>query len=185
MSGFSIKNMMDVEDSAGQSSEVEARFARKHLDSEHLGVSFFSYGPSFRSQMGHSHREQEEAYVVIAGSGRIKLDDEIVELRQWDIVRVAPMSCERSKAVPTDCSSSLSGPIGPPRATACPCPTGGPTSGARRLGAEPPQHLVGVGAVRVQSALEIVPYTCMTATSTSTVAIPAAPRPARHVRRAR
>ncbi len=90
MSGFSIKNLMDVEDSAGQSSEVEARFARKHLDSEHLGVSFFSYGPGFRSQMGHSHREQEEAYVVIGGSGRIKLDDEIVELRQWDIVRVAP-----------------------------------------------------------------------------------------------
>ena len=40
--------------------------------------------------MGHSHREQEEIYVVVAGSGRIKLNDEIVELRQWDVVRVAP-----------------------------------------------------------------------------------------------
>jgi mannose-6-phosphate isomerase-like protein (cupin superfamily) len=40
--------------------------------------------------MGHHHREQEEAYVVIAGSGRMKLDDEIRELRQWDVIRVAP-----------------------------------------------------------------------------------------------
>jgi quercetin dioxygenase-like cupin family protein len=40
--------------------------------------------------MAHSHREQEEAYVVVAGSGRILLDDEVRELRQWDVVRVAP-----------------------------------------------------------------------------------------------
>jgi mannose-6-phosphate isomerase-like protein (cupin superfamily) len=53
-------------------------------------VSYFRYGPGVRSPMGHSHREQEEAYVVIGGSGRIKLDDEIVELRRWDVVRVAP-----------------------------------------------------------------------------------------------
>jgi mannose-6-phosphate isomerase-like protein (cupin superfamily) len=91
MANFTIKNLMDVEDSAaGQASGVEARFARKHLDSEHLGVSYFSYGPGVRPGMGHSHREQEEAYVVVGGSGRIKLDDQIVELRQWDVVRVAP-----------------------------------------------------------------------------------------------
>ncbi len=90
MADFTIKNLMDVEDSAAQRDGIEMRFARKHLDSEHLGVTFSSYAPNVRSPMGHSHREQEEAYVIVGGSGRIKLDDEIVDLRRWDVVRVAP-----------------------------------------------------------------------------------------------
>jgi|ERR1035437_54352 mannose-6-phosphate isomerase-like protein (cupin superfamily) len=91
MSSYTVKNLMDVEDAAaGRSSEVEARFARKHLDSRDLGVSYFRYGPGYRSKMGHSHREQEEVYIVTAGSGRVKLNDEILELRHWDVLRVAP-----------------------------------------------------------------------------------------------
>jgi quercetin dioxygenase-like cupin family protein len=92
VSRFAIKNLMEVEDSAGDrgGGQVEARFARKHLDSEHLGVSYFRYAAGFRSPMGHRHREQEEAYVVVGGSGRILLDDEVLELRRWDVVRVSP-----------------------------------------------------------------------------------------------
>jgi mannose-6-phosphate isomerase-like protein (cupin superfamily) len=91
MADWSIKNLNDVEDSTGERAPgLEARFARKHLDSEHLGVSLFRYGPGVRAPFGHSHREQEEAYVVISGSGRVKLDDEIVELSRWDVIRVAP-----------------------------------------------------------------------------------------------
>jgi mannose-6-phosphate isomerase-like protein (cupin superfamily) len=91
MADFTIKNLKTVDDSlADRDWDAEARFARKHLDSEHLGVSYFRYGAGFRSRTGHRHREQEEAYVVVAGSGRIKLDDELVELRQWDVVRVSP-----------------------------------------------------------------------------------------------
>src|SRR5436853_7693673 len=91
MSDFTIANLKEIDDSAGQHApNLEAHFARGHLDSEHLGVSYFRYGTGFRSPMGHSHREQEEVYIVIGGSGRIKLNDEIVELRQWDVVRVAP-----------------------------------------------------------------------------------------------
>jgi mannose-6-phosphate isomerase-like protein (cupin superfamily) len=91
MSSYTVKNLkQDVEDVAANTPEVEARFARKHLDSRDLGVSYFRYGPNFRSKMGHSHREQEEVYVVTSGSGRVKLDDEIVELREWDVLRVAP-----------------------------------------------------------------------------------------------
>jgi len=91
VSGYSIKNLMEIDDSAGDNApNVEARFARQHLDSEHLGVSYFRYAPGFHSGGGHSHREQEEAYVVVGGSGRVKLDDEIVEVRKWDVIRVAP-----------------------------------------------------------------------------------------------
>jgi mannose-6-phosphate isomerase-like protein (cupin superfamily) len=91
MPDFSLKNFQDVDDSAAKRGpDIEARFARKHLDSEHLGVSYFRYAPGYRSPIAHRHREQEEAYVVVSGSGRVKLDDEIVELREWDVLRVAP-----------------------------------------------------------------------------------------------
>jgi len=91
MSDFAIKNLKEIDDAAAdRGPNFEARFARKHLDSEHLGVSYFRYGPGNRSPIGHRHREQEEAYVVISGSGRAKLDDEVVELHHWDVLRVAP-----------------------------------------------------------------------------------------------
>jgi mannose-6-phosphate isomerase-like protein (cupin superfamily) len=91
MADFTITNLKDVDDAApDRGAGIEARFGRKHLNSEHLGVSYFRYGPGFRAPYGHRHREQEEAYVVVSGSGRMRLDDEIVELRQWDTIRVAP-----------------------------------------------------------------------------------------------
>jgi len=90
MSDYSIKNLKEVDDSAGDRSDLEARFGRKHLNSEHLGVSYFRYGAGYRTPYGHRHREQEEAYVVVGGSGRARLDDDVVELNQWDALRVAP-----------------------------------------------------------------------------------------------
>jgi mannose-6-phosphate isomerase-like protein (cupin superfamily) len=90
MSSFSVKNLMDVDGSSPEGLDMEARFARKHLDSRQLGVSYFRYGPGVRPPSGHKHQSQEEAYVVVSGSGRLKLDDEIVELKPWDVVRVAP-----------------------------------------------------------------------------------------------
>ena len=91
MSNFSVVNLLKVDDSVGERAPgIEGRFARKHLDSRDLGVSLFRYAPNLRSPMAHSHREQEEAYVVVAGSGRILLDGELQELALWDVVRVAP-----------------------------------------------------------------------------------------------
>lgn len=91
MSSYTIVNLKEIEDSAGERAPgIEGRFARKHLDSEQLGISYFHYAPGVRSPMAHSHREQEEAYIVVSGSGRIRLDDEIHELRQWAVIRIAP-----------------------------------------------------------------------------------------------
>ena len=91
MSGFSTVNLLELEDSMGDSAPgIEGRFGRKHLGSRDLGVSLFRYAANLRSPMGHSHREQEEAYIVVAGSGRVLLNDEVHDLRQWDVVRVAP-----------------------------------------------------------------------------------------------
>jgi quercetin dioxygenase-like cupin family protein len=91
MSQFATVNLLEVDDSVGDRAPgIEGRFARKHLDSRDLGVSLFRYAASLRSPMAHSHREQEEAYVVVAGSGRVLLDGDVHELRQWDVLRVAP-----------------------------------------------------------------------------------------------
>jgi mannose-6-phosphate isomerase-like protein (cupin superfamily) len=91
MPDFTVKNLKEVEDAAAERGpDIEARFGRSHIDSEHLGISYFRYGPGYRAPFGHRHRQQEEAYVVVAGTGRVKLGREVVELRQWDVVRVAP-----------------------------------------------------------------------------------------------
>jgi mannose-6-phosphate isomerase-like protein (cupin superfamily) len=93
MSAYTIVNLMDVENSsADRTPGIEIRFGRRHLDSQHLGVSYVRYGPKVRASIGHSHREQEEAYVVVEGSGRIRLDDEVREIRQWDVIRVSPQT---------------------------------------------------------------------------------------------
>ena len=91
MSRFSTVNLLEIEDSVGERAPgIEGRFGRKHLDSRDLGVSLFRYAPNLRSPAAHRHREQEEAYVVVSGSGRALLDGELQELRQWDVLRVAP-----------------------------------------------------------------------------------------------
>jgi mannose-6-phosphate isomerase-like protein (cupin superfamily) len=88
---YTISNLKLADDvAAGRDIDMEGRFGRSRIDSSELGVSYFRYGPGFHSTTGHHHREQEEVYVVIAGSGRIKIDDDVHELAQWDIVRLAP-----------------------------------------------------------------------------------------------
>jgi len=81
----------DVEDMAprfGLSAGLESRFARKPLELEQSGMSYYKVAPDFRTPFGHRHGEQEEIYVVVGGSARLKVDDEILELGVWDAVRV-------------------------------------------------------------------------------------------------
>jgi hypothetical protein len=93
MAGWTIKNLKeDVEDAApkfGFSPGLEARFATDELEFEKGGLAYERLAPNFRVPFGHKQKEQEEVYVLVAGSGRVKLDDDVVELRQWDAVRVS------------------------------------------------------------------------------------------------
>jgi hypothetical protein len=133
MSDYAIANLKEIDDSAGEyAPDLEAHFARKHLDSEHLGVSYFRYGPGFRAPMGHSHREQEEVYVVINGSGRIRINDEILPLSRWDVVRVAPKALRALKAEPKGSRSSRSARTDPKAATGFPSRTGGWTESSEK-----------------------------------------------------
>src|SRR5260221_11713424 len=98
MSAYSIVNLKkEVEDSMGERAPgIEGRFARKHLDSEHLGISYLRYSPGVRSTSAHNHREQEEAYFVISGSGQARLDDENRQPRSCEVVRVNPATVQAS-----------------------------------------------------------------------------------------
>jgi mannose-6-phosphate isomerase-like protein (cupin superfamily) len=70
--------------------DLEFRMATAALELERSGLSYQRVPPGCRFPYGHTHKEQEEVYVVVRGGGRMKLDDEIVELKQWDAVRVPP-----------------------------------------------------------------------------------------------
>jgi mannose-6-phosphate isomerase-like protein (cupin superfamily) len=91
MSGYTKKNLKaDVENAAPKfdmPAEMEARFARTALGGETLGLSHITLAPNFRIPFGHKHSGQEEVYVIVRGSARIKVDDEIVELGEWDAIR--------------------------------------------------------------------------------------------------
>ena len=91
MANYTKKNLRkDVEDSAPKfdmPSEMEARFARRPIGGETLGLSLMTLEPNFRIPFGHKHEGQEEVYVVVRGSARIKVEDEVVEVKEWDAIR--------------------------------------------------------------------------------------------------
>ena len=90
---YTLKKLTDVEDSAvkfGLDEIQEARFAKDDLDAEDTGVSLHCLKAGKRQAFAHKHEDAEEVYVVLAGSGRAKLDDAIVDIGPLDALRVAP-----------------------------------------------------------------------------------------------
>jgi mannose-6-phosphate isomerase-like protein (cupin superfamily) len=93
MAGYTLANLKtDVEDQApkfGLAPDLEAHFARQALDCEASGMSYQKLGPGYRLPFGHTHKKQEEIYVILAGSGRMKIGDEPVDVKALDAIRVA------------------------------------------------------------------------------------------------
>lgn len=89
---YTHKSLSEVEDAAakfGLGDRQEAHFASEDLETQQTGVSFHRVKPGMRQGFGHRHEEVEEVYVVVGGSGRVKLDDDVVELKRLDAVRVS------------------------------------------------------------------------------------------------
>jgi mannose-6-phosphate isomerase-like protein (cupin superfamily) len=87
-----IKNLRDVEDSApkfGFGELQEAHFAKNDLDTEQTGLSYMHIKPNQRQGFAHRHEKAEEIYVIIHGSGRVKIEDEIHPIKRLDAIRVA------------------------------------------------------------------------------------------------
>lgn len=98
-----LKRLTDVEDSApgfGFEEIQEARFASDDLDAVETGVSHHRLKAGRRQAFGHRHDQAEEVYVVLTGSGRVKLDNEIVDVGQLDALRVAPGVIRQFEAGP-------------------------------------------------------------------------------------
>jgi mannose-6-phosphate isomerase-like protein (cupin superfamily) len=90
---YTIKNLREVKDVApdgGVSDFIEARFAHEDLDSERSGISYQVMKAGQRQPFAHKHGEMEEIYVVVSGSGRVKLDDKVEDLKPFDAIRIAP-----------------------------------------------------------------------------------------------
>src|SRR5215218_6765411 len=91
---FTLRNLKeDLEDVGSRfdgAPDLEFRLATEALELERSGLGYQRVPPGYRFPYGHTHRTQEEVYVVLRGSGRMKLDDEIVELKEWDAVRIPP-----------------------------------------------------------------------------------------------
>ena len=90
---YTIKNLREVEDSAqegGLSDFIEARFAHEELGSERSGISYQVMKAGQRQPFAHKHGEMEEIYVVVSGTGRVKLDDMVEEVGPFDAIRIAP-----------------------------------------------------------------------------------------------
>jgi mannose-6-phosphate isomerase-like protein (cupin superfamily) len=101
MENYTRVNLLELEDSvAGRAEGIEGRFGRGPMGAQDVGVSHWRYAPGFRGTIGHRHREQEEAYLVISGSGEMMLDGDVIELGQWDLVRVAPTTVRAFAAGP-------------------------------------------------------------------------------------
>lgn len=110
---YAKKNLREVEDSAakhGLSSTQEARFPREELSAEQTGFNYLIVKPGQREAFAHRHREAEEMYVVLAGSGRVKLDDELIELTRLDAVRVSPGTARSFEAGPDGLEVLIFGP---------------------------------------------------------------------------
>jgi mannose-6-phosphate isomerase-like protein (cupin superfamily) len=91
MAGYTRKNLKEIEDQAqkfGLAPNLEFRVPGEELDAENSAISYLRVAPNFRLPFGHKHKEQEEVYVLLSGSARLKLDDEVLELAPWDAVRI-------------------------------------------------------------------------------------------------
>ncbi len=93
-------NFNAIPDTSPEDVRIQWRFAREVLGSPELGVSRFTYEPGARMPFGHRHGHQEEIYVIVAGSGRAKLDGEVIDLGPWDALRVAPVVIRSFEAGP-------------------------------------------------------------------------------------
>ena len=111
--GYAKKDLRDVTDSAaehGLSESQEARFPARDLEAEQTGMNFLVVKPGKREAFAHRHKAAEEVYVVLAGSGKVKLDDELVDLAPMDAVRVSPGVTRAFEAGPDGLEVLIFGP---------------------------------------------------------------------------
>lgn len=115
MGGWAKVNLREVEDSAVAYGVdgIEARFPKRELGCTIVAVSLQKLAADVRSPWGHRHVQQEEVYVVVAGGGTMRLDDQTIGLEPWDAIRVAPETMRAFEAGPDGLELlALGAPVG-------------------------------------------------------------------------
>ena len=110
---YTIKNLLEVDDAAaagGFGEMQEARFAHGDLEAQQTGISLQKVKPGKRHAFAHRHKQAEEIFVVLSGSGRVKLDDETVEVRPLDAIRISPEHTRAFEAGPDGLDLLVFGP---------------------------------------------------------------------------
>lgn len=113
-SSWTRVNLAGVDDAAarhGFGAHQESRFATGDLQAQRTGVSFHRVKAGRRQAFGHRHHEAEEVYVVLGGSGRVKVEDEVIELSRLDAVRVAPGAARAFEGGPEGIELIAFGPL--------------------------------------------------------------------------
>lgn len=103
MARYTVKKLTEIEDQApkfGLAPNLEFRVAGEPLDAEQSAISYLRVAPNYRLAFGHKHKQQEEIYVLVNGSARLKLDDDVLELGPWDTVRIAKETVRNVEAGP-------------------------------------------------------------------------------------
>ena len=105
MADYTLLNLRtgidDMAPQFGMGDGIEARFGRKPLGLQNSGMSYFKLAPDYKLPFGHSHSEQEEVYLVVSGTARLKLDEDEVELHELDAIRI-PTGTTRGMAAGPD-----------------------------------------------------------------------------------
>jgi uncharacterized cupin superfamily protein len=110
---YTIRNLRETEDSApkfGLDDVGEAHFPREELGADTIGLAYQVLRPGRRSAFGHRHENAEEIYVILAGGGRMRLDEDSVEVAPLDAIRVAPRVTRAFEAGPQGLSVLVFGP---------------------------------------------------------------------------
>jgi mannose-6-phosphate isomerase-like protein (cupin superfamily) len=113
MAGYTIKNLKESEDLAvkgGFSELQEARFPRGDLEAEQTGLAHIVVHPGKRQPFGHHQKEAEEIFVVLSGSGRVRLDDDVEDIGPLDAIRVSPPVTRAFEAGPDGLELIVFGP---------------------------------------------------------------------------
>jgi mannose-6-phosphate isomerase-like protein (cupin superfamily) len=113
MAAWTKKNLTDVKDvaaGAGFGEQGEARFVTREIDADGTGLAYHVLRPGKRQGFGHRHHQAEEVHVILSGSGRVKLDGEVIDLQAMDALRVSPAVKRQFEAGPDGMAYLVFGP---------------------------------------------------------------------------
>jgi mannose-6-phosphate isomerase-like protein (cupin superfamily) len=91
MTNYTVARAEDAPDVLGDY-PGEMRMMTYVIDAEQVAITYrrMPEHTGGKGGYGHYHRTQEEVYFVLSGKLQFKLGDDVVELEQGGIVRVAP-----------------------------------------------------------------------------------------------